>query len=122
MLLSMANAGPNTNGSQFFVTTYVHFASFLPLTLLHSVPTPHLDGKHVVFGRVRTNRGLVRRIEDLPTTSDKPNQPVMIAAAGVLSPDELAKEEEERKSLQASSSGEDIWEVIVAYRGYREQR
>ncbi|GFZ47307.1 peptidylprolyl isomerase [Saitozyma sp. JCM 24511] len=95
MLLSMANAGPNTNGSQFFITT---------------VPTPHLDGKHVVFGRVRSNRGLVRRIENIPTTSDKPNEPVVIAAAGVLSPEEVAKEDEERKAAAQGPAGEDIWE------------
>ncbi|ORY33090.1 cyclophilin-like domain-containing protein [Naematelia encephala] len=97
MLLSMANAGPNTNGSQFFITT---------------VATPHLDGKHVVFGKVRSNRGLVRRIESLPTTSDKPNEPVVISAAGVLSEEEVQKEEEARKAAQeqASSGGEDIWE------------
>lgn len=56
-LLSMANSGPGTNGSQFFVTT---------------VQTPHLDGKHVVFGEVLNGKNIVRKIENLPTQSDKP--------------------------------------------------
>jgi peptidyl-prolyl isomerase D len=112
MLLSMANAGgstssqikvfvsdilgPGTNGSQFFITT---------------VPTPHLDGKHVVFGKVRSNKGLVRRIEALPTSNDKPHEPVIISAAGVLSEEDLKRADDERKQAQEASAGEDIWEV-----------
>jgi peptidyl-prolyl isomerase D len=96
MLLSMANAGPNTNGSQFFITT---------------VPTDHLDGKHVVFGQVRSNRGLVRRIEALPTDNDKPREAVTIAAAGVLSEEDVKKEEEVNKMAMANVDGEDLYEV-----------
>lgn len=68
-LLSMANSGPGTNGSQFFVTT---------------VPTPHLDGKHVVFGEVINGKNIVREIENLRTQSDKPTEDVTIVDCGEL--------------------------------------
>lgn len=69
-LLSMANAGQNTNGSQFFITT---------------VPTPHLDGKHVIFGKVLDGMDLVKKIEALETDSgDKPLKQVTIADSGIL--------------------------------------
>lgn len=53
-----------TNGSQFFVTT---------------VPTPHLNGKHVVFGEVLDGKGIVRKIENLKTQNDKPAPDAIIA-------------------------------------------
>ena len=76
-LLSMANSGPGTNGSQFFVTT---------------VPTPHLDGKHVVFGEVLTGKSIIRKIENLSTQSDKPQQDVTIVDCGELSGNETVSE------------------------------
>jgi len=68
-LLSMANAGRNTNGSQFFITT---------------VATSWLDGNHVVFGEVIEGFPLVQAIEQRGTASGKPSATVTIAKSGVL--------------------------------------
>ncbi|HEY2155149.1 MAG TPA: peptidylprolyl isomerase [Isosphaeraceae bacterium] len=68
-LLSMANAGPNTNGSQFFITT---------------VPTPWLDGKHVVFGEVTEGSDLVKTIEAQGSGSGKPRGKIVIDESGQL--------------------------------------
>ncbi|KEI39112.1 uncharacterized protein L969DRAFT_88566 [Mixia osmundae IAM 14324] len=68
-LLSMANAGPNTNGSQFFITTVV---------------TSWLDGKHVVFGEVVKGMDVVKKIETLGSGSGKPNGTITIAKSGTV--------------------------------------
>jgi cyclophilin family peptidyl-prolyl cis-trans isomerase len=69
-LLSMANAGPNTNGSQFFITT---------------VPTPHLNGKHVVFGEVTDGTDLVKKIEALGSSpSGKTSVKIVIEDSGQI--------------------------------------
>ncbi|KAI0371227.1 cyclophilin [Pilatotrama ljubarskyi] len=67
-ILSMANAGKNTNGSQFFITTVV---------------TSWLDGAHVVFGEVKEGMDLVKKIESLGSASGTPKARITIAKSGV---------------------------------------
>lgn len=65
----MANAGPNTQGSQFFITT---------------VATPWLDGKHAVFGKLLEGFDVLKSIEAVGSRSGKPSKDVRIAASGEL--------------------------------------
>ena len=67
-VLSMANAGPGTDGSQFFITF---------------VPTPHLDGRHTIFGRVVEGQETVRELEKRGTPGGRPTEKLVIERATI---------------------------------------
>lgn len=88
-LMSMANRGPNTATSQFFITTR---------------PTPHLDGKHVVVGRVVFGEDVVSRIEGLQTDAkDRPMDDVIIVHCGELELRTAPREERVAEEKQTST-------------------
>ena len=75
-VLSMANSGPDSNGSQFFVTL---------------APAPWLDGKHTIFGRVKAGLGTAKRMGLVKTAAeDRPVEDVMIRKARVVEEDDAA--------------------------------
>ena len=67
-LLAMANRGPNTNGSQFFITTAL---------------TPHLNMRHTIFGEVTTGYDIVKKMESSPAAGIRPVEPIKIIKAYV---------------------------------------
>ena len=72
-MLSMANSGPNTNNSQFFITIK---------------KTPWLDNKHVVFGIIISGFEIIKKIEDMKTDSnDKPLENIIISKCGLIIPE-----------------------------------
>ena len=73
-VMSMANAGPNTNGSQFFITT---------------AETSWLDGRHTVFGRVLMGKTLLTKLEAQGSSSGKPKKNVIFEDCDVLSNEEI---------------------------------
>ncbi|XP_043192434.1 peptidyl-prolyl cis-trans isomerase G-like, partial [Amphibalanus amphitrite] len=92
-LLSMANRGKDTNGSQFFLTTQ---------------PAPHLNGVHVVFGQVVSGQEVVSQVEAVPTDNkSRPLQDVRVARCGQLVLQTKHKDKKKKKKRDRSASSEE---------------
>lgn len=96
-LLSMANAGRNTNNSQFFITTN---------------PTSWLDGKHVVFGRVLEGMDVVRSMQALGSPSGRTSATVLIDACGEVSSDEITPDVQKSQGVLASGCNGTMYFVL----------
>lgn len=100
--LSMANAGPNTNGSQFFICT---------------AATPHLDGKHVVFGKVSSGYEVVQKMEKCGSRDGKTSKKVVIAGCG-----EVGTEEPAAKKVKTSAAAADEVQALHIIRKHSGSR
>ncbi|ODV58133.1 peptidylprolyl isomerase CPR6 [Ascoidea rubescens DSM 1968] len=100
--LAMANSGPNTNGSQFFITT---------------VKTPHLDNKHVIFGKLLYGKKLLKKMENLKTDSnDAPLKPCKVLDSNQILPpynDKDNDDNENNKNVNSPDQFGDIYEDSI---------
>merc|ERR1711957_1140956 len=103
--LSMANSGPNTNGSQFFICTG---------------QTPHLDGKHVVFGKCISGLDVIEKMERVGSSGGKTSKKVKIDACGEVGSNDKSAKRQKTEAPKAPSEPEiQVLHIIRKHKGSR---